>query len=117
MPRKQRFLTAIQDIAVNLVFVVMGERQTNRTLQEYQAIATTLPALKALVYDVNKQLKWMHKRSACSGIPLPEICRFNAGDKRYTFEAYPRSISYETLRRALIVAGLRRPRGRRNKTL
>jgi hypothetical protein len=108
-----QFLTPVQDIAINLVFRVMDEQRTNRSLQDYAAIAAKLPPLKSLVYEVNELLKWMHQRSVSSGIPLPLLCRFKAGDERYFFEAYPREISYETVRKALEVFGMRSPRRKR----
>jgi len=113
MNRQQRFCTAVQDIALNLIFTVLGERRVNRTREEYEAIVASLPPLKVLTFEVNETLQWMHKRSACSGVPLPQICRFRAGDERYTYEDYPSHISYETVRAALEVSGLRRARRRR----
>ena len=59
----------------------------------------------------------MHKRSACSGVLLPQLCRFKAGDERYTYEEYPREISYETVRATLEVSGMRHPRWKRAKLL
>jgi hypothetical protein len=115
MSKRRSFPTAIQDIALNLVFTVMGERRINRAQQEYAAIAARLPPLKVLTFKVNEKLRWLHERSACSEIPLPQICRFKAGDERYTYEDYPSQISRETLRAALEVAGMRRKRGERTK--
>jgi hypothetical protein len=112
MAQKRRLPTPIQDIALNLVFTVMGESRINRTQQEYAAIAVKIPALKALAFEINELLKWMHKRSACSGIQLPQLCRFEAGDEYWIYEDYPRHISLETVRAALVVAGLRSPRRR-----
>ena len=104
------FPTPIQDIALNLIFTVMGERRCNRTPAEYTVIAARLPGLKELVFKVNKLLAWIHSRSRRSGVPLPQLCRFQAGDERWEFEDYPRTISYETVRSALNVSGLRNPR-------
>jgi hypothetical protein len=111
------FPTPIQDIVLNLVFAVMGECRFNRSAHEYADFAAKLPALKVLLFRINERLKGMHYGSRCSGIPLPQICRFQAGDERWDFEDYPQKISYETLRAALIVSGLRSPRGRRSKSL
>jgi hypothetical protein len=83
-----RFLTPIQDIAINLVFAVMGERRCNRTRDEYDAISARLPPLKRLVWKVNEELKSMHARAARSGVRLPQICRFKAGDERWDYEEY-----------------------------
>jgi len=68
MAQKRRLPTPIQDIALNLVFAVMGESRINRTQEEYAAIAVKIPALKVLAFEINELLKWMQKRSACSGI-------------------------------------------------
>jgi hypothetical protein len=109
--------TNIQDIALNLVFAVMGEQRINRTQQEYAAIAAKLPPLKKLVFEINELLASIHKHAALSGVPLPQICRFQAGDKRWEFEAYPRQVSIETLRLALLHSGLRHARTKRHKSL
>lgn len=102
---------------MNLIFTVMGECRINRTQQEYAAIAAKLPALKILAHEVNSRLEWMHQRSFDSGIQLPLLCRFQAGDERYAYEEYPRKISQETIRKALEVCGMRTPRGKRAKPL
>lgn len=119
MPKQQLFLTPVQDIAINLVFRVMEERKLNRTLAEYAAIAAKLPPLKIVVHQINELLRWMHERSADTGLPLPELRKLKegGGDKWYIYKAYPRKISYETVRKALEVFGLRAPRGRRAKSL
>ena len=109
------FPTPIQDIALNLIFAVMGECRVNRRADEYADFSARLPALKILLYKVNERLKGLHHGSRCSGVPLPQICRFQAGDERSDFEDYPQRISYETLRAALNVSGLRSPRGRKRK--
>jgi hypothetical protein len=114
VPQDQQFPTAVQEIALNLVFAIIGESRINRTAREYADIAARLPPLKVLAHQVNAELHWMHQRSARSGVPLPQLCRFKAGDQRYTFEDYPREISQQTLRTALVVSGLRLPRGKRD---
>ncbi len=101
--------TPFQDIALNLAFRVMGECRFNRTYQEYMDIAARLPPLKVLVHKINEQLQELHNDD---GIRLPEICRFKARDERYTYGKYPREISYETVRAALVISGMRKPRGR-----
>ena len=110
------FLTPIQDIAINLVFRVMGEQRRDRTLAEYAAIAAKLRPLKKLVHEVNELLEWMHQRSVDSGIPLPVLLPFKAGDERIFYEPYPRKISYETVRKALEVFGLRHHGKKRAKS-
>jgi hypothetical protein len=117
MTRKQIGPTVIQDIALNLVFSVMGERRINRAQQEYADIAAKLPPLKVLSFKVNQLLQSIHQESARSEIPLPQLCRFKAGDQRWNYEDYPQKISRETMRIALEVSGMRRPRGKRTKSL
>src|SRR5689334_15348268 len=103
-------LTPIQNLAVNLVFEVLGEKRENRTAQEYRDIAARLPALKMLEFKINERLKELHTTDRHR---LYEICRFQAGDERYQYEPLPTEISYETLRAALTIAGLRMPEPRR----
>jgi len=105
-PRKS-FLTAIQNIALDQVFDVMGEERINRTPKEYMEIAAQLPPLKRLLFAVNERLRQLHVTDPDR---LYEICLFKAGDKRYTYEPFPKKISYETLRAALTISGMRPPR-------
>lgn len=99
--------TPNQNIALALVFEVMGEEQMNRGYEEYMAIAARLPPLKALLPLVNKRLcEW----DRTHGHLLPQICRFRIGDQRIIYEPYPKKISIETLRLALNRSGMREPR-------
>lgn len=107
MKLRAKFLTPIQNLALNLTFEVMDEEQINRTAQEYKDIAAQLPQLKILQFKINQRLKEMHTSDRER---LYEICRFKAGDKRYTYEPLPTEISYETLRAALTISGMRPPR-------
>ena len=92
----------------------MGERRFNRTHHEYMAIAARLPPLKDLTFKINRLLQQLHKcNDECGEVILPELCRFKAGDQRITYERYPELISYETVRAALQVSGLRNPRWRK----
>jgi hypothetical protein len=50
MSNRRKFTTPIQEIALNLIFVVMSENRINRTYDEYMAIAARLPALKILTF-------------------------------------------------------------------
>jgi hypothetical protein len=119
MSKKPQFPTAIQNIAINLVFAVLGEQRCNRSQEEYQAVMAKLGPLKILIHTINDFLAQLHERSKKTGEPLPDICRFKIGDDptRINYEKYPTRISYETLRAALEVAGLRAPRSRRSNTL
>ena len=65
MSKAQRFPTTIQDIALNLIFAVMGERRFNRMHHEYMAIAARLPPLKELTFQINRLLQELHK---CNGV-------------------------------------------------
>ena len=111
MPRTMKLPTPIQDIALNLVFDEMGECRFNRTYQAYMDIAARLPPLKVLVHKINKRLQRLHKTHNGR---LAEICRFKAGDERISYEPFPTKISYETLRAALVISGMREPRSRKS---
>ena len=104
------FLTPIQKIALRLTFAYMGESQINRTYDEYMAIAARLPPLKQLEFEINRLLRHLHECDGCNGAWLPELCGFKAGHTRWTYEPYPKTISYETIRAALEISGMRRPR-------
>ena len=112
MSKDPQFPTPIQEIALNLTFAVMRERRSNRTYDEYMAIAARLPALKVLTFKINQFLH-MNKCSGCNGVLLPELCRFKAGDRRIVYEPYPKRISYETVRAALELAWMRHPKWRK----
>lgn len=106
------FPTPHQNIALDLVFLVMGEERLNRTQQEYLDIAARLPPLKQLIHLVNERLKQVHEKQ---GDLLPQICRFKAGHTRIVYEPFPQTISYETLRAALTISGMRNPRSPRSR--
>jgi hypothetical protein len=111
----QRFPTPVENIALDLIFAVMGERRYNRTYAEYMAIAKNLPPLKVLTFKINQLLQQMHKCNGCNGFFLYEICGFKRGDQWITYRAYPKAISIETVRTALEVCGMRPPRWRRDR--
>ena len=117
MPRQPQFPTPIQDIALSLIFAVMRESRFNRSYDEYMAIAAKLPPLKKLTFEVNETLRQLHKYDGCNGMRLPELCRFRSGDKRITFEPYPEAISHQTVRTALTIAGMRKPRWQKHNQL
>jgi hypothetical protein len=110
MNKRPQFPTPIQDIALNLIFSVMSEYRFNRTYSEYMAIAARLPPLKRLTFEVNEFLRHLHQSDGRNGVRLPELCRFRSGDERVTYEPFPKRISYETIRSALTIAGLRERR-------
>jgi hypothetical protein len=105
-------LTAIENLAINMVYMAMQESRYNRSPDEYAAIAARLPHLKELHYRVNECLRGYLMGLKALGRGSPEFCRFEAGHKRGPFfERYPNSISPETLRHALIAHGFRVSRG------
>src|SRR5947207_7349600 len=109
MSKHPQFPTPIQDLALSLTFVAMGERRFNRSYDEYMAIAAKLPPLKVLLFKINQLLQQLHKcTNECNGVL--QLCRFKAGDKIIKYEPYPKSISYETLREALAILGMRERR-------
>ena len=102
MGKHSQFPTQIQNIALELIFAVMGEERINRTYDEYMAIAKRLPALKVLTSEINRMRQQAHRSNdECNGFVLPQLCRFKAGDQRIIYEPYPKTISYETVRTAL----------------
>lgn len=112
-----QFPTAVQNIVLSLIFAIRGESRMNRTQKEYQEIAARLPPLKQLTHLVNAKLRQRHEDARRDGIALPQLCRFKAGDDygRIQYEEYPQKVSRETVRQALIVAGMRCPRKRPRK--
>jgi hypothetical protein len=113
--KRPQFPTPIQEIAINLIFAVMGEERINRTYDEYMAIAARLHPLKVLTFEVNRLLQELHRCNGCNGVRLPQLCRFKAGDQRITYEPYPKVISSETVRTALEISGMRNPRWRKER--
>jgi hypothetical protein len=107
-----RFTTPFQEIAVDLVFADMGESRINRTHNEYMDIGARMGPLKVLLFRINTLLEKLHQ---ADGPPLPQICRFKAGDQRITYEPFPTRISHETLRSALVISGFRKRRCRKNR--
>ena len=103
-------LTTVENLALDLVFRVMGECRYNRSQQEYYDIASRLPRLKQLHYLVNEELRQF---LAPYGNEPPEFTRFAAGHERLVFERCPTEISIETIRKALVLGGMRTPRTRR----
>jgi hypothetical protein len=103
-------LTTIEDLAISLVFRVMSECRYDRGQQEYYDIASRLPPLKQLHHQVNEELRQFLEPY---GNEPPEFTRFAAGHERIVYERYPTEISIETIRRALVLSGMRTPRTRR----
>jgi hypothetical protein len=101
-------LTAVENLAINMVYRALRESRYNRTACEYAAIAERLPPLKVLHHQVNEALQTYLSSLA----ERPEFCRWESGHQRRVYETYPDEISQETLRRALVLHGFRVPRRR-----
>lgn len=108
--RKLDHLTHVEDIALSLVFEVVGEERINRTAFDCLGIAVMLPGLDELHHMVNQQLR---QRLCSSAYSVRQICRFKADDRAIVYESYPKSISRETIRSALVFSGMRQVRTRR----
>jgi hypothetical protein len=97
------FLTPRENLALDLVFDVLGESRFNRHMDEYRAIAARTPKLDVLHADINKILEdW-----AIGGRRPYQICTFKRGDRYYRYEEIPVVLSRETLRRAWMKSGMR----------
>lgn len=110
MSKKPKFPTPTQEKVLDLVFMEMKEERINRTQAEYRQIAGRLPPLKKLEGKINRLLEHRNKCNGCNGVFLPELCRFQAGDERIVYESFPKKFSCETIRAALVVAGMRQPK-------
>ena len=103
----RKFPTPIENIVLDMLFDLMGEPPANRTPDKYMQIAARLPPLKVLHCQINDRLREIDAK----GDAPYEICRFKAGDQYYKYEPFPVSVSLETVRNALTVAGMRKKRG------
>jgi hypothetical protein len=104
-----KFPTSRENIVLDIIFELMGESRINRSYDEYMEIASRLPPLKVLQHDVNERLRTM----AADGTAPYQICHFKKSDRYNRYEAYPTSVSLETVRSALTKAGMRKTRYRR----
>lgn len=104
-----QFPTSAENVAIDIIFQLMGESRINRTYEEYMAIKNRLPPLKILHFDINRRLREI---VATSKAPY-KICHFKSGDQYIWYEEYPTSVSIETVRLALAKIGMRQPRYRR----
>lgn len=104
-----QFPTSAENIALDLIFHSMGEVRYNRTQDEYTAIIAKLPPIKVLHAHINKRLEEI----AAGGTSPHLICHFKAGDGYIRYEDFPKSVSIETVRSALVKIGMREPRRRK----
>jgi hypothetical protein len=98
-----KHLTTKEDIALNLISEALGESFINRTPAEYEAIKAKLPPIKVLGGWVNSALGTI----AAGGDPPYDICYFKAGDRHIWYEPFPKKLSDEIVRSALVKAGFR----------
>jgi hypothetical protein len=104
-----QFPTTKEEIALDLIFAHMGGSRFNRTAEEYAAITSKLPPIKVLHGFINDLLK----KGAEAGLAPYRLCYFRAGDRRAWLEDFPKSLSIETVRSALLKAGMRERRSRK----
>jgi hypothetical protein len=96
-------LTTKEEIALTLISYGLGESFVNRTPEEYEAIKAQLPPIKVLHGWVIDGLSWI----AASGRAPFEICYFKAGDRGAWYEPFPKTLSIEVVRSALVKSGFR----------
>lgn len=106
-----KFPTSREDLALNIIFELVGESRYNRSDDEYMAIAAKLAPLKVLHGMINDHLAHM----AAAGEAPYQITHFKKGDRYPVYEDFPTSVSLETVRSALTKIGMRMPRGRRGR--
>ena len=91
------FLLPKENIVIGLMCEWMGESRFNRSMDEYVAMASKLPKIEALYTYVNQRLAEM----AREGVARHEISYFKPGDRHIWYEKFPRSLSRETVRKAV----------------
>jgi hypothetical protein len=107
-----KYLTSKENVVLNLISGRLGESFINRTPTEYEAIKAKLPPIKVLEGWVNAALAEI----AAAGAPPYEICYFKAGDKHIWYERFPKRLSIEVVRSALVKAGFRKKQTRKRRT-
>ena len=107
--------TSTQQFAMSLLFKALGECPINRTPEEYEEIKSRIPKrLKVVHHLINERLR---EFAQSDEFVSWERCDFKAHDQIIHFEPYPKSISMETVRQALIIFGWREPQARRRLSL
>jgi len=91
------FLTAAENIVIDLMCEWIGESRFNRTIDEYIAMRQKVPKIAAVHAYITQRLKEIADR----GTAPYQICRFRAGDKKIKYEPYPRRLSIEVVRTAV----------------
>jgi hypothetical protein len=106
-----KYPTSKENIALDLISKRLGESFINRTPAEYQAIKAKMPPIKVMHGWVNDDLKAI----AADGAVPYQICYFRAGDRHAWYEPFPKSLSIEVVRSALVNAGFREKQVRKRK--
>lgn len=107
-----KYPTSKENIVLNLISDRLGESFINRTPEEYAAIKAKLPPIKVLHGWVNDALK----EYAAAGVAPYGISYFKAGDQHIWYESFPKSLSIEIVRSALVKAGFRDKQTRKRRT-
>ena len=107
-----KFLTMQEDLALSLIFEYVGESRYNRTIEEYEAIAAKLPPIKVLHGYVNDRLKEIAEDPAAPR----GLCYFQAGDRRAWFKDFPKLLTIEVVRNALVKSGMRNKQSRKARS-
>ena len=92
-------LTASEDLALQLISEWLGESFRNRTLEDYRAIADKMYKLDALHMYVSK--RWAELWDI-GYFDKTLILTIHPSDGHSYYTKYPRSISRETIRTALV---------------
>ncbi len=104
-PKGERWtMRTKQNLVIDLLF---GRERFNKSSAEYQdqIEQMRLRPFKVIVEDVNDRLNdiWGSGRR----LPFAKSCDFKAGDRAIFYREFPRKISKETIRSALIEYGYR----------
>jgi hypothetical protein len=105
-----KYLTSKENIALNLISEWLGESFISRTPAEYEATKAKLSPVKVLGGVVNAALA----KIADTGAPY-EICYFKAGDNHIWYGPFPKRLSDEVIRSALVKAGFRTKQTRKSR--
>ena len=92
-------LTASEDLALQLISEWLKESFQNRTPEDYRAIAVKMPSLDALHTYVSQ--RWTELWDG-GYFDNRLIFTIHPSDGHKYYEKYPRSISRETIRTALV---------------
>ena len=97
-------LTASEELALCLISEWLGQSFHNRTMPDYRTIALKMPKLDALHMHVSKRWAELWDSGYFDNRRILTIHRSDGHDP---YREYPRSISRETIRTALVKSGWR----------